>query len=322
MHVEYEDATEAYPELVHLIQIIGIEEPSRNGDVLTVPDPFTCTIRNPTHRVLRDPIRDANPFFHLFEFVWMVAGSNELEWITHFNNRLWEYSDDGKTHAAAYGHRWRNHFGHDQLVKARDVIRADHTSRRAVIGMWDPRQDLGGQGKDLPCNTQIMLRVVHGRLDMLVTNRSNDLIWGMMGANIVHMTMLHELLALDLELPVGRYTVVTNNLHVYKGIPKPSFADLEKYRGAPVRHPMYPCQTFPLLAPDEWMEEFFMDATKFLAGRYDDLSTEWFRNVALPMFRLWQTRDLHRSKTILAEDWRVAGEEWVKRRVASQNLTP
>jgi hypothetical protein len=52
-------------------------------------------------------------------------------------------------------------------------------------------------------------------LDMTVTNRSNDLIWGCLGANYVHFSFLQEYMATKLGVEVGTYYHFTNNLHVY-----------------------------------------------------------------------------------------------------------
>ena len=50
---------------------------------------------------------------------------------------------------------------------------------------------------------------------MTVVNRSNDLIWGLLGANVVHMSYLLEYLATEIGVEVGTQTHFTNNLHTY-----------------------------------------------------------------------------------------------------------
>jgi hypothetical protein len=67
---------------------MGVEEPSRNGPVRVSPYPVVTTYANPAERVLFSPMRDANPFFHLFEALWMLAGRNDLPWLVQFNNAL------------------------------------------------------------------------------------------------------------------------------------------------------------------------------------------------------------------------------------------
>src|SRR5690606_34526281 len=151
------------------------------------------------------PMRGANPFFHLFESLWMLSGRNDLPWLAQFNKQMATYSDDGgKTQPAAYGFRWREYFGYDQISELVDHLARDPKSRRAVIGMWDPwgiHQTAEGQyamngdllsaqdSKDVPCNTHcyFQLRTTEAgtQLDMTVTCRSNDALWGAHGANAV-----------------------------------------------------------------------------------------------------------------------------------------
>jgi len=208
----------AYPEALWRMKILGVEADSRNGRVRRFPGPVATTYMNPTERMLLNPRRDANPFFHIFEGVWMLAGRNDTWTLGLFNQNIGQFSDDGATFHGAYGHRWRHHFGHDQILWAIETLKADPNSRRVVLQMFDPvvdqytRQD----AKDIPCNVSIFFEVDRARLNMTVTNRSNDMIWGCYGANAVHMSMLMEFVANALDLTVGHYVQFSNNLHIYE----------------------------------------------------------------------------------------------------------
>src|SRR6185312_12020720 len=115
--------------------------------------------------------------------LWMLAGRRDVAWLARFNQRMATYSDDGVVFNAAYGYRWRRQFNlataaggnaHDQLGVIVDLLRADPDSRRAVLQIWDAEADLGVASKDLACNTQAMFKVRDDRLNMTVSNRSND----------------------------------------------------------------------------------------------------------------------------------------------------
>jgi hypothetical protein len=56
---------------------------------------------------------------------------------------------------------------------------------------------------------------VNNRLDLIVFNRSNDVYWGMLGANIVQFSFLQEYLARMAGLDIGRLFQVSTNAHVY-----------------------------------------------------------------------------------------------------------
>jgi len=204
------------------IESSGVEVQTRNGPALEFPTPVTTTYTHSRERVLFYHERDANPYFHLMESLWMLAGRNDVDWISQFNGRMNTYSDDGVTFHGAYGYRWRNWFGKDQLQKALFRLSTYPNDRRVVVGMWDPRQDLveTNDGKDYPCNTQIMFWERDEDLHMTVCNRSNDMIWGAFGANAVHMSVLLEYMAGMLGYGIGNYYQFSNNLHAYVDVLK------------------------------------------------------------------------------------------------------
>jgi hypothetical protein len=270
---------------------------------------------NPIKRLITDSVRDANPFFHCMEFVWMMAGSKDAVWLSQFNKRYMEYSDDGKTVHAGYGHRWREHLGIDQILTAVDLLKKNPQDRRIVLQMWDAKADLGRSGKDFPCNTQIMLRVIkNNELDMLVTNRSNDLIWGALGANIVHMTMLHELLASAAGIPLGRYRVVSNNLHMYTGMPR--FEEILVHEPETNFYDVGRKYT-PLLYGKETVEDFFSDCEGLVNVGPRISDTRWMEEVGQPMYKIYLQRKAGKAidlDTINCEHWRTACESWLSRR--------
>lgn len=307
---------EAYLEVIWALKTYGVVEDSRNGKVISIPHPVELRVKNPRQRVLWDIDRDANPFFHVMEFVWMMAGSKSLEWIEKFNSGLAKYSDDKLTLPAGYGYRWREHFCMDQILKLKNHLKSDPTSRRAVLTMWDPLQDLAENptaGLDRPCNTHAYFRVYHGKLNMTVLNRSNDAIWGMLGANAVHMTMLQELLAQSLELGVGEYRVYTNNLHIYMGMP-----NYDRIMSTTTINDRYNrCTPMRLLHVGETIEQFLEDAEAFVMYNYTlGYQTHWFRSVAEHMRDAYldRKRRMEIIHSIAAEDWKDACLYWAVRK--------
>jgi thymidylate synthase len=172
--------------------------------------------------------------------------------------------------------------------------------------MWTAG-DIEGGFKDHPCNTHITLRIVEGRLNMLVMNRSNDLIWGMMGSNIVCFTMLQEYLAGQIGCPVGTYSVVTANLHVYPEMPR--YAEI--MNEATINHPALRCESMRGLS-----HTIRRESLAFIKGYVPRNS--WFRDVAEPMHRAYVTKTwrLRLSYAMLIEcpAWREAATRWLLRR--------
>lgn len=298
----------------------GLLRDSRNGPVKVFETPVTTIYENPTERVVFFPERDANPFFHFMEGLWMIAGRNDVAWISQFNASIAQFSDDGKTFHGAYGHRWRKHFGFDQLEIIAQLLHDNPDDRRIVLQMWDPRVDIGRGGKDFPCNTAAKFRIVDGRLDMTVENRSNDMIWGAYGANAVHFSMLQEFMAAWIGCKVGFYWQVSTNFHAYVNTLEKHSALLKLSAGFD-DYSLLNVEPFPMVNTniETWMQELDMFMSEGAVVGFQD---KFFKRVAIPMLLSWQAfkdKEYDMAINILgdrcsASDWSKAGVEWIRRR--------
>lgn len=319
----------AFRQGISLMKKEGVDRESRAGSVLEVPTPVITTYARPQERVLFSPERDCNPFFHLFEALWMLAGRGDVKFLTTFNKRMAEYSDDGITQHGAYGFRWREWFGHDQLdILIRD-LRGNHETRRGVLVMWDPEYDQvgtklsgGAGGKDVPCNTHVYFKVRDGRLLMTVCNRSNDMLWGAYGANVVHMSMLQEYVANKVGVEVGMYTQMSDSFHVYTE--GPGGKTWEAVKGLSERS-VQPCPyvertvaPYPLGAEfPAWDDDLLTFFDRFDGGHnpvVGKFKTIWWNYVVTPLWRAWASRKASDAEKCAATDWRHAAVEWLWRR--------
>lgn len=221
-----------------IIQENGQLRPSRDGDVLQYPGAVATIYDNPRNRVMFWPERDANPFFHIYESLWMLAGRNDVKPLKQFVSTFDRFSDDGATLHGAYGYRWRKQFGFDQLATIAEILTRNKDDRRCVLQIWDAELDLGKQGKDVPCNDTVTFQIdLDGQLEMVVFCRSNDIIMGAYGANIVQFSILQEYLAAWIGVEMGTYTQISVNWHAYlRNIEKvKSLQGLDPYRVGSVR---------------------------------------------------------------------------------------
>jgi uncharacterized protein YodC (DUF2158 family) len=278
----------------------------------------------PMNRVLFSPVRDANPFFHMMEGLWMLAGRSDVAWPAFFNKRFTEYSDDGVVLNGAYGCRWRKTFGYDQLEAIVHLLKADPTSRRAVLQIWSP-DDLQKESKDLPCNTVIYFRVREGQLDMTVSNRSNDIYWGAYGANAVHMSMLLEFMASAIGVEVGFYYQISNNYHLYTGLGVLNSEQAREFMAMRVeKGDLY---TQGVIKSAKMVNspavQWISDLNDFMQDPLNVplMADPFFRNVAGPMFVAWYKRKkkisngLAEARQIVAPDWQRACVDWIERRM-------
>lgn len=333
---------EALPLGLALLRSEGVERASRNGPVLIGPS-VTTIYERPNERVLFWPERDANPFFHLYESLWMLAGRNDIFPLTKYAKNIANYSDDGKTSHGAYGYRWRQmcffswrdadekiHYVRDQLPIIAARLRKDPDDRRCVLQMWAAEVDLGKPYKDVPCNvTATFQRGNRGELNLVVFCRSNDIIWGAYGANAVHFSFLLEYMALWIGCPVGTYTQISVNWHAYLGVLNQLHIPASAHSSNPYADKdVRPAQMFhgSIEDADTRIASVLFHADTGFAHvpRYGD--DEPFFNAAyllLKAHQLWRiTVGPDRYKKTLEvlslgdqrNDWIVAGTEWIQRR--------
>jgi hypothetical protein len=331
-----------------MLRQMGVQRDSRNGPVLVAPAPVSTVYMNPVERVMLHPGRDANPFFHLVEALWMLAGRKDLATLTEFVKNMANFSDDGgKTQPGAYGFRWRHQFDYrkgialDQLQWAVRRLKTDPDDRRVVIQMWDPAADAHAAdngGKDVPCNLIALPAIgTDGRLNLTVYNRSNDMVWGAYGANAVHFSVLQEYLAAMIGVPVGQYWQVANNFHAYlttlgkAGEEWPwGQSQLVGTQGKFMPDPytagrIKPMPMFEGLAELEALDDIEM----FLKNPARvGIRSEFLRKVACPMvmahraFKRWGGLDgISSAREVLDQmpkdnDWRAGAELWMDNREA------
>ncbi len=364
---------------IHTGEIDTIKTPSRNGPVIQIPEPVIVTYTNPRERVLFNSARDCNPFFHLYESLWMLAGRNDVAPLKYYVSTIDLFSDDGETFNGAYGYRWRQAIcgksvtfknketgkkkefrqGVDQLNILIEHLKNNPTSRRAVLQMWNVENDLLkiDSSKDVCCNLSVMFSIREETftedtggvredgssipvdasvkfLDMTVTNRSNDLIWGMLGANVVHFSFLQEYVACCLGIEMGVYNQFSNNLHIYTESNSRFTPDawLDAERGLNSYWYREERVDFIPLVKDK--ATFDLEVQLFVEDNFLEPGDTWqrtendspyiepfLREVAEPMctaYHYHKLRDYTSAFKCLEDvkqaDWRVAGIQWMEKR--------
>lgn len=228
--VRVDTFSDMYPLVNYYIFTQKEYEESRDGKVKEMLDMKT-TLLNPYRRCVGGCERDINIFFLLAEAMWIALGRKDVAFLTLFNKKMSDFSDDGKTFHAPYGYRLR-HFGirtedsfvddnlnaskgYDQVIDAIKIFTENPNSRQVVMSIWNPNFDLGYKTKDIPCNDMVMLKIRNGKLITTIQNRSNDLHWGL-PTNIFQFSFLTELMAGALGVELGTQTHNSQSLHIYE----------------------------------------------------------------------------------------------------------
>jgi thymidylate synthase len=207
--------------LEHGVGEVCSELTRRGGKVREVRGLAVLEVRAPYRRLSVLAGRQGNPWVSLCEFPWIIAGRSDVAWVGNYLPRAADFSDDGLTWRAGYGPRMRawpveGYSGLDQLSAVVERLEEDPFSRQAVISLWDPDTDNQNGSRDYPCSNWLHFQVKDGALDLTVTMRSNDLIWGYSGVNAVNFTLIQELVATLLGVQLGVYRHVCDNMHVYE----------------------------------------------------------------------------------------------------------
>lgn len=213
--IEADNVRDAFPRGIDLIERYGEPNDRGKAPVIVVPRPVITSYKYPKQHVLLTPYRDANPGFHLIEALWMLAGRQDAKtldfYIKDFGKR---YGHNGII-PDAYGYRWRSAFKEDQLAEVIAQLRDNRETRQAVLQMWSANHDLKSTVAK-PCNLSVMFRIRNNStLDMTVSNRSNDVLFGLYGANAVHFAILHEYVAAMTGALLGTYYHWSNDFHIY-----------------------------------------------------------------------------------------------------------
>lgn len=231
------------------------------------------------------------------------------------------------------------------------------TAEGREIGMktiGGPCSKCGGQktttSKDVCCNLSVMFSLRDSQgveesfvpmpkyLDMTVTNRSNDLVWGMLGADYVHFTFLQEYMAARLEAEVGLYHHFTNNLHAYESNWKPDeWLAAERYDGSDRERNEPYSEAFPGIRnfvplvrdPAAFERELPLFVEQYadpdcMDKPFREYTEPFLRDVAQPAldaFMCYKRKAAavfdHCAK-IKVDDWRIACEAWLRRRAGKR----
>lgn len=325
MELQVRNVNDAFSKMLPKMIAPAYLEETRNGLAYVYPQPVLTIYQRPWERVLWSAQRNANPFFHIMEAFWALAGRQDVGFLCNFNKRMQDYSDDGINLYGAYGYRWHYAFEFNQLEEIVQILRKDPTSRQAVLTMWSPT-DLVYETEDKPCNTHIYFRIKDSCLDMTVCCRSNDMLWGAYGTNSVLFSFLHEYVASAISAGrQGWLYQFSNNFHLYKDTSAhlmggdldvtdfyidPPYVQAMKLVNDPfvflheVRSLLY------AIEKRNWLAEFH---NEFL---YTPLlmAEAWFSRHNDPE-ELWQI-----IGKIPAQDWQLAAQNYLERNVCTKNL--
>jgi thymidylate synthase len=316
-----------------LLNANHITRPSRVGEVFECEEPVSTVYQKPCERVLINEARNSNHFFTFMESLWMLAGRNDVAFLERFNSKIKDFVGRGPQLHDAYGDRWRKAFDldggaeddySDQLLKIIKMLKKDPNERRAVLTMWNPIWDLDRTDcPSVPCNLVATFKIRNGKLAMIVFCRSNDIVFGAYGANVVHFSILQEYMASMIGVEVGTYTQISDSFHAYTARWKQmgghdTTPSVDIYKTGKAHS--YPLVSDPATFDSElllWMDREWEQGEETVC--LWDFKNKFFSEVAEVLWQSWdacRNNNLTLARTILesckAEDWKLGCQQWFR----------
>ena len=109
-----------------------------------------------------------------------------------------------------YGWQWGIN---DQIDMVVETLKQKKDTRQATISIYDGKE-ISDYAFDTPCTYAIQFTVLHNRLDMCVTMRSNDLWYGFCNDQYCF-SKLQDMISLELGIEPGVYYHFAHNMHLY-----------------------------------------------------------------------------------------------------------
>jgi len=218
MEIVGETITELYVNILKALKNFGHIRDSRAGKTLELINVSTV-LKNPRTRHIIEPIRKHNLAYIAKEIDWYLSGSYYAEPIARAA-KFWRtiQNPNGKVNSN-YGAKlfYETIYGECQFDKVVSHLKKFPNSRRAIFFFhlypmdWLQMDDT----KDYVCTIYGHAIINDGKLDLLIYMRSNDVIWGWSN-DVPFFTLLQEMLAAELDVPVGIYYHNAGSLHIYE----------------------------------------------------------------------------------------------------------
>ncbi len=207
MEIKAKSYADAYTKTRAALLAHGSYASPRGIKTLELPN-VTLILNNPRSRLGYNSQRKFSLPFAIAESVLLFNCTDNVEYISYYNQRMKTFSDDGKTLHGSYGHRIA-----DSISKIVEMLTIDRSTRQAVLQIYSPH-DLFIETKDVPCTNHIQFMIREEKLDCYVTMRSNDFFWGL-PYDLFQFTVLQEVIANELNVDIGKYIHRATSMHVY-----------------------------------------------------------------------------------------------------------
>ena len=171
-------------------------------------------ITDPKDRKIINKERNWKEDYAEAEWQWYLTGDPNIKTLGDIYGKIPEIwkrmANDAGNVNSNYGYQWERTSQLDIIV---DMLKTKPDTRQAAISIYDAKE-ISDYTNDTQCTYAVQFTIVHNRLDMCVTMRSNDLWYGFCNDQY-QFSKLQEMVSKRLEIETGVYYHFAHNMHLY-----------------------------------------------------------------------------------------------------------
>ena len=169
---------------------------------------------DPKDRKIINKERKWNEEYAEAEWQWYLSGDPKVSTLGDIYGKvpeIWKRmaDPDGKVNSN-YGYQWDRNGQLDRIIQ---MLQDNTDNRQCAISIYDGKE-IDDYSYDTPCTYAVQFTILHGRLDMCVVMRSNDLWYGFCNDQY-QFSKLQEMVSKRLNIETGTYYHFAHNMHLY-----------------------------------------------------------------------------------------------------------
>jgi len=169
------------------------------------------TLQDVGNKNVTTPQRKFNEDYAEYEWNWYLKGDRDASEIAE-RAKIWKkMMVEGTTEVNSnYGYFWNKNY---QLSRVIQELKTNKETRRAIVVHYDINE-LDRYKHDTPCNDVLNFYIKDDKLHLTVFARSIDLVFGFCNDQYTFAKLM-EMVAFQLDIPVGEMHWMITNLHIY-----------------------------------------------------------------------------------------------------------
>ena len=204
-HLRGSNFAQVWDGLLNNLMVHGSQSSPRGHKTREILN-VTIEIDHGLNNILVNPIRGVNYRFMVAEWLWILAGMNDVHILARYNAAMRKFSDDGQILSGAYGPRLMPQIPY--IVHS--LFKED--SRQAVATIWTPSPS---NSLDIPCTISLQWMIRDKKLHCTVNMRSSD-VWLGLPYDFYTFSQITNYVAMLMQVPVGSVTMNLASSHIYE----------------------------------------------------------------------------------------------------------